>query len=448
MANNTLDKRSNTYQQLIKALFLVLILSFSLFITVFWTLWLEPQLVARADVTARSVVMSNLGPIKNVLEMKSEDPSEQNAETMNSLIGRLLILTDSESGAPFISGIDLVFDYDVVHIKQGSMDIRMGTFGNDDRRLDEIPLYSDKTKELQGVLRYRVNSTFVSQFIKRIKLTFFAGAVGGMLLLIAAWGIAAAMMVRVRVTETALEEKKAQVIHAGRLTALGEMATGIAHELNQPLAIIRIASEGLLSWFTENHSTETMEKKAAETIGAQVERARNIIDHMRSFARTDGAICQLTGITEPVNNALSFFKEQFRQHGIQLNLILPDHDIQVKADPRKLEQILVNLLSNARFAVDIKERLNGKDYDKTIGITVRPDSKSNLVVCEIWDNGLGMSSEEKQRCMEPFFTTKDVGEGTGLGLSIVHSIARESGMEIEIESELGKGSTFRIRIPQ
>jgi two-component system NtrC family sensor kinase len=263
-----------------------------------------------------------------------------------------------------------------------------------------------------------------------------------LMLLILAWRIVTGLLDRIRRTEEALSEKQAQVIHAGRLTAMGEMATGIAHEINQPLAIILVAADGLNAYFDQKDEN-TEEARAARKIISQVERATAIIDNMRTFVRNGIKEAEIIDVRDPVEKALSFFQEQFRIHGIQLDIVLPHRPVIVRINPNKFQQIMVNFLSNARYAV---EKKNSPDNDKKIFVRLISDVSSDTAMLEVEDNGTGMSQEVMERCMEPFYTTKEVGEGTGLGLSIAHGIAREFRMEIEVKSVEGEGSLFRVRM--
>lgn len=245
-----------------------------------------------------------------------------------------------------------------------------------------------------------------------------------------------------KAAEKEIQEKQAQMAHAGRLSALGEMATGIAHEINQPLYIIRLAADSIGDYFLMK-DPEAVEKGDVKTIIDQVSRADTIITNMRSFARLDSGHMSATDMNIPTAQALSFFKEQFRKSSILLteefDMMLP----QVIADAQKFEQIIINFLSNARYAV-LEKRNNIPDYQPEVTIRLYHDPSNNQVIFEVEDNGLGMSKNEVDRCFEPFFTTKEVGKGTGLGLSIVHGIAQEMNMELYISSTKGAGTIFRI----
>ncbi|OQX26940.1 MAG: hypothetical protein BWK80_07845 [Desulfobacteraceae bacterium IS3] len=246
--------------------------------------------------------------------------------------------------------------------------------------------------------------------------------------------------------EAMLLEKQAQIAHAGRLASLGEMASGIAHELNQPLSIIRLNAEGLKLSLKRNGSLLPRYESDLKAVMAGVDRAADIIEHMRGYARSDGSDCEHICLSEPADTALMFFKEQFRNHEIELETHYEDSLPKVFISSQRFEQVAVNLLSNARYAVDKRKEKESDSYQKKIVLQIRYDKIRNAVVFSVTDNGIGMNSEEQKRCPEPFFTTKEVGEGTGLGLSIVHGIIKEFKGFMEIESEKGLGTTVRIII--
>jgi C4-dicarboxylate-specific signal transduction histidine kinase len=250
---------------------------------------------------------------------------------------------------------------------------------------------------------------------------------------------------RVKQRSEELKTTYQQLAHAGRLTALGEMATGIAHEIRQPLTIISLATRTLTNFTNNKNYDPERVRSAAEKINEQVKRADRIIDHMRAFARTDRSDFQHINLATPVIVAASFFKEQCKLHDIRFDIDIDKTIPQILADPQKIEQLVVNLISNARYAIESK-KLSHADSLMQIRIKV-VQAQNNGVCIAVSDNGTGMDEMEKEKCMEPFFTTKPVGQGTGLGLSIVYNIVRELNGTIEIESEKDKGSTFRITLP-
>ena len=178
----------------------------------------------------------------------------------------------------------------------------------------------------------------------------------------------------------------------------------------------------------------------------QVDRAAVIIDQMRGFARANNDIIGEVDLCKSINQCFIFFREQFKTHNIDFQNKCDDNLPLIYLNDQKFEQIVVNLLSNARFVVDKKESLSIPNYNKNITICMNKISDNKLCL-EISDNGIGMDEIQKEKCLEPFFTTKDVGEGTGLGLSIVYSLVKEINASLEIESSPNIGTKMRVIIP-
>ena len=179
----------------------------------------------------------------------------------------------------------------------------------------------------------------------------------------------------------------------------------------------------------------------------QIDRATMTITHMRSFARRERREGpRPVGLSSPLDEALSFFHEQFRVHDIELVTKISDALPKIAIHANEFEQIVVNLISNARYAVDKKGEIVPA-IKKRIEVRLFPDPERSGVALEVQDNGIGMSEDEKNRCLEPFFSTKEVGQGTGLGLYIIHGIVKELKGNIQVEGAAGRGSRFRVSLP-
>lgn len=445
MVNRTHPVKTQHFHAWVTLLFFLLAIGLEGLIAFYWFRVLEPQLMAKAEITARALAQSGIDTLANALILADGDDPSPARGAMERAVDQVLLLSDPYAGSPFINKIEVVVDYDAVNAPVGSLDIVRGGVGNDDSFETEIPIYSPTSRELLGIVRLQNSREVFHYFKKDVQSSFMAGAAIVLVFLTVAWWIVTALLGRIRRTEAALQEKQAQIVHAGRLTAMGEMATGIAHELNQPLAIIRVAAEGLGEYFS-NEKGDAEEAREARKIVSQVVRASSIIDNMRSFARNGSEKMDAIDMRIPIEKALLFFREQFRIHGIRLDLDLPAYPVMVKIHSGKFQQILVNLLSNARHAVEEKSRHSAFGDPKRICVHLTSEASSDTAILEVEDNGVGMSPEVQERCMEPFFTTKDVGEGTGLGLSIAHGIAREFNMTFEVISVEKKGTIFRIHM--
>jgi signal transduction histidine kinase len=429
-------------QGIITLILLLLALVMEAIMIFYWVKVLEPQLKGKAVITARALAQSQIHILADALVT---DRYSGQREKVIKALDTMMLLSDPETGKPFILGVDLQVDYDVVSADEMSLDLKRGLPDRKDCFVTETPVYSKTTRELLGIARFYNSSEFYHDFITdvRFRLFFVSGFifVGFLMALL----LLKYLFKRAEEAEKLIKEQQAQLVHAGRITAMGEMATGIAHEINQPLTIIRLAADGLKKYFRGKDTAE-METEAAGEIVYQVERAADIINNMRSFVRMGSKDYDAIDLTEPCRRALSFFRERFRIHQIKFDIFLDKKLPKVKIDPRKFEQIIVNLLLNARYAVDEKEKTTEEQYRKKITVRLYNNTENTKVILEVEDNGSGMDKVVQNRCMEPFYTTKKVGEGTGLGLSIVHAIINELNMSMEIESEKGLGSRFRVEI--
>jgi PAS domain S-box-containing protein len=236
-------------------------------------------------------------------------------------------------------------------------------------------------------------------------------------------------------------EREAQLVQAGKMATLGEMATGIAHELNQPLSVIRAGTDFFSKTVArgEKVSDEHL-LKVSRNIGQQVDRASGIIDHLREFGRRTDFGLQPVNINEPIRNIFTLLGQQLKLREIEVEVRLEEGLPSVFADKYRLEQIFLNLVTNARDAMEGKV-----EGGKKLTILTRRDG--DKVVASVSDTGRGIPQHLKEKIFEPFFTTKEVGKGTGLGLSITYSLAKGFGGEIRVESEPGVGSTFRAVFP-
>lgn len=238
--------------------------------------------------------------------------------------------------------------------------------------------------------------------------------------------------------EQELREKQEQLVQAGKLATLGELTTGVAHELNNPLNNIGLFVGNAIDRI--ELGTPDQERVLGELQNAmqQVRKASEIISHLRTFGRAAPVTHEPVAITEVIQRALSLMSEQVRMRQIQVELNLPDESLVVYANAIQLEQVFVNLLTNARDALaDVETRR----------ITITCSSGDGVVTVVISDTGRGIPEGLEQRIFDPFFTTKEVGQGTGLGLSITYGIVKDHGGTISVVNAPGEGATFVIQIP-
>jgi len=252
--------------------------------------------------------------------------------------------------------------------------------------------------------------------------------------------------------EKELREKEMQLIHAGRLSSLGEMATGVAHEINQPLAIISMAAEGRLRDIHSGRFDMSILPQELEDILKNVRRIDRIITHMRTFARRTGE-WEWVDPEDVLSNVFILLGEQFRMHQISVSHQIENGLPSIKVDANQLEQVFVNILTNARQVLDQKEGEvveSGGAFTKRLicSVSSKRQQKQQYVIFEFADNAFGVSDELKERVFDPFFTTKEAGQGTGLGLSIAYSIVTQAlGGKIWVEDNEIGGASFKVALP-
>jgi len=245
-------------------------------------------------------------------------------------------------------------------------------------------------------------------------------------------------------------QAEAQLIQASKMATLGEMSAGVAHELNQPLNAIRIGSDLLKKVVESGDSLERdrdLLVKVYDEIGSQVERAANIINHLREFGRkSEPDEVVKVFINKPITEAFTLLGQQLKLKQIKVNLDLDESLPPVYGVSNRLEQVFINLVMNARDAIEeMLEKTSQKEREGLL--TIRTYQEEGRVVAVVRDNGIGMPERVKEKIFEPFFTTKDVGRGTGLGLSISYGIVKDYEGTIEVESMPGSGTIFKITFP-
>ena len=241
--------------------------------------------------------------------------------------------------------------------------------------------------------------------------------------------------------EQELREKQEQLVQAGKLATLGELTTGIAHELNNPLNNIGLFVGNAIDLIELDSIESSPERILRELYSTmqQVRKATEIITHLRTFGRAASVSYEPVVIERVIRSAVSLIQEQLRLRQIEVRLQFSEEDVVVIGNPIQLEQVFLNLLTNARDALaDMPQK------DITITCTLSPD----FVEIRVQDTGAGIPAAIEPRIFDPFFTTKEVGAGTGLGLSITYSIIQEHQGNILLESHDGRGALFLIQLPR
>lgn len=242
-------------------------------------------------------------------------------------------------------------------------------------------------------------------------------------------------------------EAEQQLIQASKMATLGEMATGVAHELNQPLSVIKTASRFFIRKIAKKEKIEDeILATMATEIDSYVDRATKIINHMRQFGRQSDVTLEKVQVNDVLERALEILGQQLKVRGIEVVWDLAPDLPRTLADPDRLEQVFINLLINARDAIDEKWQSQPQPTGEK-RITLRTSADDKVIIVEVMDTGPGIPESMLDRIFEPFFTTKKVGQGTGLGLSISYGIIKDCKGSIQAVSVKDKGAGFIIKFP-
>lgn len=235
-----------------------------------------------------------------------------------------------------------------------------------------------------------------------------------------------------------------QLMQTSKLASIGELAAGVAHEINNPLAVILTESQVMRDITEDEQSLDANFREeivqSLTQVDAQVQRCSHITQNLLRFSRRMSSSSQFVDLNVALKNVMGLLEKRANTCGVQISLDLQEKLPEICTDPFELEQVFLNLVNNA---IDAHE---GRPYG-SINITTRFDGARNGLVATVADTGSGISHEDIQRVFDPFYTTKPVGQGTGLGLSISYSIVRHMGGEISVRSEVGKGTEFTLFFP-
>jgi PAS domain S-box-containing protein len=226
-----------------------------------------------------------------------------------------------------------------------------------------------------------------------------------------------------------------RLVSADRLTSLGEMAAGLAHEVNNPLTAVM----GFAYLLQQNPNTPPEIKNDVEAIYREGKRAAEVIKNFLIFARGQKPEKQTIYINDIVEGVLRLRRSQMEKENIEVSLNLGDDLPAIQGDISQLQQVFLNIILNAEYFM-YKAHKRGQ-------LTVVTEPREDMVKVTIMDDGPGIASDRLGRVFDPFYTTKDVGEGTGLGLSICYGIVREHGGSVYVESQPGKGAAFTVELP-
>ena len=252
------------------------------------------------------------------------------------------------------------------------------------------------------------------------------------------------MMKIIRKRDEQADQLNRQLMQAGKLASLGELSAGVAHEINNPLAIILTENQVIRDSVEETTGlNEEFKKELQESlaqIDAQVQRCNLITHNLLRFSRRTASRIEMVNLNAFLKEVIQLMEGKAKGRGVQFNTNLEKDLEPILSDPSQLQQVFLNLIANA---IDAHE---GKPYG-TISISTHSNLERQGVEIIVGDTGSGIPPENMERIFDPFFTTKPVGKGTGLGLSISYSIIKQLGGDISVESQTGKGAQFTLFLP-
>lgn len=232
------------------------------------------------------------------------------------------------------------------------------------------------------------------------------------------------------------------LVQSGKMAALGKLAAGIAHEVNNPLAVIKEKVGWIMDLLSEEDISQSENRKefedAVQKIDFHVDRAKKVTHRLLGFARRMEPVREKVDINKLLDETTDFLKNEAHYRNITINTVYQSTLPTTVSDSSQIQQVFLNILNNAIDAL-------GKDG--VIDVQTRFNMKDEQIVVTIADNGPGIPDDQQNRIFDPFFTTKEVGTGTGLGLSISYTIVEKLGGRIMVTSEVGKGTTFTIYLP-
>jgi signal transduction histidine kinase len=241
------------------------------------------------------------------------------------------------------------------------------------------------------------------------------------------------------------EEQQQIIMHQSSLTSLGELAAGIAHEINQPVQNISLSAESIKYELDEEEANKSFLNQSVNEIFEDIVRVRQIVDHIRIFSSGQkDEVEEEFDVSECVRAATSMIGSQYANHHIKLEMKLSEELPTVLGNPHKLEQVIHNLLYNAKDAVEERKQT---DESLKMQVSIETFAKEKQVYLCIKDNGVGISPSRKTDIFLPFVTSKQLGKGTGLGLSISYSLIKEMNGRIEVNSEPNIGTSMIVILP-
>jgi two-component system NtrC family sensor kinase len=275
-------------------------------------------------------------------------------------------------------------------------------------------------------------------------IAIFIFLVGGISIILMAFATSKQVVRRIRRADIEKEKMNEQVIETGKMASLGELAAGIAHEINNPVAIM-VEEAGWIGDLLEEEDlkeTQNLEefKRALSQINTQGKRCKEITHKLLSFARKTDSTIKDVQLNELVTELVSLSSQMAKYNKVSIETDLHKDLPLITISPSEMQQVLLNLINNA---LDAMEKTGGTIK---ISTNISKLEKDHIVII-VEDNGPGIPEANLSRIFDPFFTTKPVGKGTGLGLAICYGIINKIGGKIDVHSKVNEGTRFRIWMP-
>ena len=296
-------------------------------------------------------------------------------------------------------------------------------------------------KEGDWLLVYQqAASDAFSDLSKAFRATILLLALGGLAILTMAFVLSRRVVKRIAKADQEKQMMNKQVIETGRLAAIGELAAGIAHEINNPVAIMVEEAGWIEDLLEEGMNQEgNMEefKRALKQVQTQGRRCKEITHKLLSFARKTDSRVQTVQINELIQEVVNLSNQRARYANVEIHTNLQSDLPEAQMSMTEMQQVLMNIINNA---LDAMEKKGGR-------LDILTEVRKDQIMVSIRDNGPGIPAANLAQIFVPFFTTKPVGKGTGLGLAICYGIIKKMGGDIEVDSIVGRGTTFRILLP-
>lgn len=326
---------------------------------------------------------------------------------------------------------------DTVHVTRQRVDE-----GDEIYSGDEYIYVSSFLKGGDWLLVYRQNTSDAFSIVRKARqMALVIFMIGGMAIITMAYVLAKRMVNFIAKSDMEKELMNQQVIETSKLASVGELASGVAHEINNPVAIM-VEEAGWMQDLMEEEDLADSDnaaefERALEQIKTQGNRCKEITHKLLSFARKTEATNQEISVNDLIGEMLDLTSQRTKYSNVRIETKASDPLPHIRASSTEMQQIFLNLVNNA---IDSMEKTGGV-------VTISTKNLYNKILIQISDTGPGIPPSVIDRIFDPFFTTKPVGKGTGLGLSICYGIVKKMGGDIGVKSEVGKGSTFSVFLP-